>query len=241
MKKNNGSQMQIVSYGAGTNSTAMLIGLHERNEKPDIIIFADTGGERPETYAYIENMSKWCLSVGFPSIVTVSEANTLEYHCLRNRSLPSIAYGYKSCSEHYKARPQKRFLKKQGIHNYRFLIGIDAGETRRKKYENCRYPLVEWNWNRDECKKAIARSGLTNPGKSSCFFCPSCKTSEILELKRNHPDLLLRAIAMESNAKLTFIKGLGRYFAWRDIALYDDIQIDLYRYAVEKPCGCFDG
>ena len=35
----------IVSYGGGTNSTAMLVGLWERGERPDAIVFADTGGE----------------------------------------------------------------------------------------------------------------------------------------------------------------------------------------------------
>jgi hypothetical protein len=36
--------MNIVSYGGGTNSTAMLIGLWQRGVKADLILFADTGG-----------------------------------------------------------------------------------------------------------------------------------------------------------------------------------------------------
>ena len=31
--------MNILSYGAGTNSTALLVGLHERNIRPDYITF----------------------------------------------------------------------------------------------------------------------------------------------------------------------------------------------------------
>ena len=31
-------QTKIISYGAGTNSTAMLVGLHERGERPDLIL-----------------------------------------------------------------------------------------------------------------------------------------------------------------------------------------------------------
>jgi len=34
----------IVAYGAGTNSTAMLIEMQKRNVIPDLILFADTGG-----------------------------------------------------------------------------------------------------------------------------------------------------------------------------------------------------
>ena len=48
------SRHSVVSYGSGTNSTAMLVGLHERGEKPDLILFADTGGERPDTYRHKE-------------------------------------------------------------------------------------------------------------------------------------------------------------------------------------------
>ena len=39
----------IVSYGGGTNSTAMLIAMVLKGIKPDLILFADTGGELPET------------------------------------------------------------------------------------------------------------------------------------------------------------------------------------------------
>lgn len=34
----------VVSYGGGTNSTAMLIAMVLKGIKPDLILFADTGG-----------------------------------------------------------------------------------------------------------------------------------------------------------------------------------------------------
>ena len=40
----------VVSYGMGVDSTAMLIGMAQRSIRPDLILFADTGGEKPETY-----------------------------------------------------------------------------------------------------------------------------------------------------------------------------------------------
>lgn len=231
----------VVSYGAGTNSTAMLVGLHERGERPDVILFADTGGERPETYRHRDTVSGWCESVGFPRIVTVSEAETLEDNCLRRNALPGIAYGFKSCSDHYKIRPQKRWLKAQGITAPWFWVGIDAGEAHRAKYEATRYPLIEWDWGREECIKAIASAGLPQPGKSACFFCPSSRRPEILELKRTHPELLARAMAMEANAELTSIKGLGRSFSWTDFVINSDAQTDLFVHTAEIPCGCYDG
>jgi hypothetical protein len=235
------SRLSVVSYGAGTNSTAMLVGLHERGERPDLILFADTGGERPETYHHRDAVSDWCEGVGFPRIVTVAEAVSLEADCLTRGALPGIAYGFKSCSDHYKIRPQKRWLKAQGVTAPWFWVGIDAGEAHRAKYEETRYPLIEWDWARDECVEAIRRAGLPQPGKSACFFCPSSKPHEILELKRLHPDLIQRALAMEAGAELTSVKGLGRSYAWADLVRYDDAQMDMFRGAVEMPCGCFDG
>ena len=88
----------VVSYGAGTNSTALLIGLYERGERPDLILFADTGGERPETYHHRDTVNEWCTRIGFPEIVTVTTVkrdgsiNYLEQLCIDNKMLPSIAY-----------------------------------------------------------------------------------------------------------------------------------------------------
>src|SRR3546814_3316090 len=44
----------MVSLGMGVDSVAMTIALIQLGCVPDLVIFADTVGERPETYAYIE-------------------------------------------------------------------------------------------------------------------------------------------------------------------------------------------
>lgn len=87
--------MIVLSYGGGTNSTAMLVGLMERGERPDLILFADTGGEKPHTYEHIETMQRWLRAAGWPTITTVrKEGITLERDCLDRKALPSIAYGF---------------------------------------------------------------------------------------------------------------------------------------------------
>ena len=42
----------IVSYGMGVDSTALLVGFAERGIRPDMVLFADVGAEKPETYDY---------------------------------------------------------------------------------------------------------------------------------------------------------------------------------------------
>ena len=233
----------IVSYGAGTNSTAMLIGMCERGERPDLILFADTGGEKPETYRHKDAVSDWCEGVGFPRIVTVKAPNKLlEQDCIDRNALPSIAYGFKTCSLRWKKEPQDKWLRNHGRADEVSMIEIDAGEYHRATdFPKTRYPLIEWDWGRDECVEAIRRAGLPQPGKSACFFCPSSKPREILELSRTHPDLLARALAMEANAELTSVKGLGRSFAWRDLVRFNEAQIDMFAHTPEIPCGCYYG
>ena len=48
-----GREPVLAAWGAGVDSTAMLIELVERGEPVDHVLFADTGGERPATLAFI--------------------------------------------------------------------------------------------------------------------------------------------------------------------------------------------
>jgi len=53
----------VVAYGLGVDSTAMLIEFTHQGIRPDLILFADTGGEKPETYAYlavIQEYPRYC-------------------------------------------------------------------------------------------------------------------------------------------------------------------------------------
>lgn len=253
--------MKVVAYGGGTNSTAMLVYLHEQGQRPDFITFADTGAEKPHTYEHIRIVNEWCKKIGFPEITIVKKRGlkffeeSLEDNCLRKKMLPSIAYGYKTCSQKYKIQPQDMFFNNlpQAQEVWAMgkkitkLIGYDADEQRRvkdfedKKYDY-EYPLVEADWTREDCVDAIQRAGLQQPGKSACFFCPSSKKQEILELRQTYPELLERALKMEANAELTSVKGLGRNYAWADLVAFADAQIDLFSdVGKDMACGCYDG
>ncbi len=209
----------------GANSTALLIGLHQHRIPVDLILFADTGAEHPHTYAYLEVMDRWLKDHGMPPIIRVYKTTrdgkrlTLEDECLQSCSLPSIAYGFKRCSLKHKIGPQEKFCnhyppcQKAWAAGKRVVkfIGYDAGEGYRsdkvllgdladRKYSKW-YPLMEWGWTRDDCIRQIEAAGLPQPGKSSCFFCPSMKPDEITALREQHPDLFRRALALEDNAR----------------------------------------
>jgi hypothetical protein len=238
----------VVAFGGGVNSTAMLVEFQRRAIRPEVILFADTGGERPETYVAVAAVSSWCVANNFPAIETVKhhggphKDSGLEAECVRIHALPSIAYGWKKCSDKWKRRPQDAWLKANGLKDYRKAIGFDAGEERRAKFDGeCWYPLIEWNIWREECEAICVQAGLPVE-KSSCFFCPSMRKAEILALAKSNPDLMDRALAMERGAELISMKGLGRRFAWADLVRAEAAQLPLFDSdAPEIPCGCYDG
>jgi hypothetical protein len=245
----------VVSFGGGTNSAAMLIEMTRRGVKPDLIMFADTGGELPETYQFVRDFSKWLTDRGMPEVTWVRyERETLEANCIRQQMLPSLAYGFKGCSQKYKIQPQEKYANnwqrakdvwKAGGKVVK-LIGYDAGKHHRAKIPQdakyiYAYPLVEWGWGRKECVAVVKSAGF-QPAKSACFFCPAAKKWEVLSLAKTHPDLMERALEMERNAKCETVKGLGRNWRWEDLVKADEAQIKLFDDLPDMvPCGCYDG
>lgn len=257
-------ELTVLSLGGGVNSTALLVGLIEKNRAPDLILFADTGAEHSRTYIHLNELDDWLSRKGRDPIVRVSNAGregfvhkSLEDECLNNKTLPSLAFGFKGCSVKWKRQPMDRFVKmwKPAIKKWKSggrvtrLIGIDAGERHRGKIPDDKkyvyqFPLIEWNWGRAECVEAIRNAGIQVPGKSACWFCPASKKAEIIDLANNHPDLFERAIAMEQNAKedLKTVKGLARNYSWQEIVEADRQQLKMPFFTnLQEPCMCFDG
>jgi len=238
--------MNVVSFGGGTNSAAMIIGMNQRGIPIDLILFSDTGVEKPGTYDFINAFNEWLCGKGLPEITTVQkslhgEPYTLEQFCLRYGKMPSVVYGRKQCSVEFKIEPMEKFCNKhepfteawkRGEKVSRYT-GYDAGEKRRieangDKYNSDKkylyyFPLMDWKLSREDCVSLIKDAGLPPAGKSSCFFCPNNKKEEIIKLWENHPDLFRRAVAIEQNAGKTrkdgtpsAIIGLGREWTWEE-------------------------
>ena len=79
--------MNVVSFGGGTNSTAMIVGMYLHEIPVDLILFADPGAEQPHTYKYIEVFNEWLVKHGLPKITPVhcvdknGDRLTLEQRC----------------------------------------------------------------------------------------------------------------------------------------------------------------
>jgi hypothetical protein len=223
-------------FGAGVDSTAMLVALHEAGIRPDVITFADTRAEKRATYEHVERMNDVLRAWTWPTVDVcrkIPKASTgyvdLYGNCLANETLPSLAFGMKSCSQKWKAAPQDHFLKgaktgpgarpphplwtatrRAGLRITK-LIGYDCGKADVKRSSSLKrqdadfdfaYPLQLIGWTRGDCIAAITQTLGADlvPIKSACFFCPASKHWELFWLAAHQPELMDRALILERNA-----------------------------------------
>ena len=209
----------VLAYGMGVDSTALLVELTARGEPPDLVLTADTGVEKPATYAYLDVIGPWMRDRGIRhEIVSYTPKRfkhwppyySLLEMCLTNATLPSKSLGGSSCSLKYKKAPQDAFLATwqpaidtwaRGDRVIR-LIGYDDGprDTKRANYAlsiddplyECRYPLRDWHWDRDACIRRIEAEHLPVPPKSACWLCIASSPQEVRDL----PAWCLRLIVL---------------------------------------------
>ena len=264
----------LFGCGGGVNTAAAAISMQRRGFRPDLVSFADTGGaksdggEKPETYAWIETVFRpWLSRVRWPELTVVYNKSpqagyeSLEDDCLQKETMPSRAFGMSSCAMRWKIEPQDRFLthwpparaawdaKLKPIK----VLGYDAGEGSRSEiHEDKRllywYPLMEWGIDREDCEDIIRSEGLPVPPKSACFYCPSSTKEQVIQLSRKHPDLMARALKIErtaltgKHAPLKTVKGLGRAWSWADLIAADEATRAKMREAPVESCMiCDDG
>ncbi|PBN42956.1 hypothetical protein [Sphingobium sp. D43FB] len=226
----------VLAYGIGVDSTALLIELEARGEAPDLVLTADPGAEKPETYEYQKLIAAWMVARHIPYEVVRYVPRRFKHwppyysilaNVLTNATLPSISLGRHSCSLKWKVAPQDAFLKQwapakaawaRGQKVVR-LIGYDASPADTRRYAHasalddplfdCRYPLRDWNWTRDRCVARIEAAGLPVPPKSSCFFCGAIRPDEVRAL----PPWCLRLIVLieaRAEPRLRTVEGLWR-------------------------------
>jgi len=206
----------ILSLGVGINSTALLLEWTFRKLPLDYVIFADTGSEKPQTYAYLEKYVKpFCLEQRLPLI----EIRRAEKTRTGNLSWPLHRYyengnsipfrNRRETTRDWKIRPMQKWIKKNA-RPARVLIGFDFGEVGRVNDQGPNeapwitksYPLIEWKIRRPQCEEVIRRQGWPSPGKSGCWCCPFTSLVNWQLLKVQNPDLFERAARMEERARM---------------------------------------
>jgi hypothetical protein len=139
------------AYGAGVDSTAMLIELVESGQRVDVALFADTGDEKAGTYEFLVLFTRWLAERGVPlHVVRYSptrfknfpEYGTLYENLLTNGTLPGMVFGRGTCSAKWKIAPQEAWLKSWDLARAAWdlgdrvvrLIGYDSSPADRRRY-----------------------------------------------------------------------------------------------------------
>ena len=200
----------VISYGGGVQSTALVI-LAMRNQWPvDEIVHVDlTDAESPSTREYVARFRKW-LRNEFGREITIIERD-LYGDMLKHPEFTPVPWHGKyqpfmlrrQCTREYKVAPIQRYLTQkypQGLIKLR--LGISADEwTRMRQSSHSRiehvYPLVDGMISRRHCLEIIRDAGLELPQKSSCWFCPYRSTGSQWALIRQYPHLAEMASELE--------------------------------------------
>ena len=200
---------QIASFGCGVDSVAMVLLKSDYDE----IIFADTGSEMPQTYAYLDYFEK---KSGLKITKVKSKEGNIYDYFTKGKSQPSKFRHF--CSDKFKISPIRKYLREKygKKETFEMNVGIDYSEFHRcrtsdVKYIVNKYPLVEQKLNRDQLIEIIKSKGYEVPIKSGCFFCCFQTKQGWMNLRNNNSDLWEKAKQLEKNSNtkepLIRIKG----------------------------------
>ncbi len=229
--------MNYLSYGGGVNSTAMLLLLLDEGWEFEVV-YVDHGCDWPETRNYVYWLSKQTpITVIKPD---VQGYDNLYDHCLVKGIIPSRMLRW--CTDKFKVTPLHSYFQGPAFN----LIGISTEESHRVKLDvrkgiESRFPLIEYEIDREECKKIILDHGLPLPIKSGCWFCPYQPVGEWRRLRRVHPDLFCKAVRLENQAiEARAERGKAPlYLSNRPLGmLVHENQDELFAEFAPPPCNC---
>ena len=218
--------MNVLSFGAGTQSTAMVLLAIEKRILIDLIVFADTGAETPAVIEHavkmqelvknetnipfiiaypkqgaIENIENYLYGSGtrnvFPFWV---KSGLLKRQCTGDFKIIPIQ---KAIREYLGIKPGKHFPKKE-LH-VNMSLGITTDEIMRAKdnitkWITNKYPLLELGWDRQDAIKYCSQHGI-KPPRSACFFCPYKNKNEWNELSEQEPNLYKKAVEYDNRLR----------------------------------------
>ena len=193
----------VLSFGGGVNSVALMILLLRDGMPLDEAVFADTGGEVPETYDYLSIAGDYLGNNGVPLTVLSKNGRSLYDVAWDRRVFPSAIWRWST--RDFKITPILRHYRSFDTHINQYLA-IAWDEVHRMKdsrvdYVTNLYPLIDRRMTRADCVALIEDAQLPVPQRSSCFFCPFNSVDRWRWLYETHPELFERAMALEERSK----------------------------------------
>lgn len=205
--------IRALSFGAGIQSTAMLVLAARQEIDFPLAIMADTGAENPATLDYIDTYARpFAEEYGIELVVVKHAKETLTERVLRQKGVTipmrNSATGgplLRGCTRDFKVRPIAAELKRRGATRAApavVALGISWDESERMRdstvpYEVFDFPLIDRRMRRDQCMTLIQSAGLPVPPKSACWMCPYTSLARWREMATSQPGVFAQAVAFE--------------------------------------------
>ena len=161
-----------MSYGGGKQTVAIVtLILEGKLPKPDFMVIADTGREVQTTWDYLENVVQPAVKqIGLKVEIAGHEYSNHDLYKSGDLLLPTFTRQNGSigkmptfCSDEWKQRVIRRWLRKRGVNDTDVWLGISMDEAERMKDSGLNwyrhvYPLIEITpMNRSACVNQIIR------------------------------------------------------------------------------------
>lgn len=212
--------LNVISYGGGVQSTALLVMAAQKHIAYKTFLFCNVGedSEHPKTLAYVHDIAMpYANAHGIELIelhkTRLGEPETLYQRLMRpDRSvgipvrMSNGAPGRRACTKDFKIMVVAKWLREHGATAKTPAtvgMGISLDEFQRMRndsgldYEHLDYPLIDQRFTRDMCIELIGQAGLPIPPKSSCWFCPFHTIRKWQEMREQEPDLFWKAAELE--------------------------------------------
>lgn len=206
----------VWSYGGGTQTAAIaVLILQGKLPRPDVVVMADTAREIESTWQYLRDVVQ-------PALDTIGLTVQVAGHELSNYDLwksddyllipafTSQANGGKLptyCSDEWKQRPIRRWLRQQDINDCDVWLGISTDEIERMKPSGLNwyrhvYPLIELvPTSRVNCSALVESFGWPMPPKSRCWMCPNQSPLMWSDMRKQQPAEFAKAVAFEQEVQ----------------------------------------
>ncbi|HKA75317.1 MAG TPA: phosphoadenosine phosphosulfate reductase family protein [Xanthobacteraceae bacterium] len=212
----------LVSFSGGRTSGYMLRRILDEGLQPDVhVVFADTGKERAETYAFVEACAQqWQVIIhhverpgGFTQLIT-------DRSCLPN---PVQRF----CTQELKIRPMRDWMRARGYDHWTSIVGIRADEPRRVARLR---EATESRHERWDIALPLADAGITEAdvmafwaaqsfdlhlrqSEGNCDLCFLKGSRKRQQIMRDRPDLAVWWIEQERRMGDVFRRGSPSYAA----------------------------
>ena len=213
-----------VSVSGGKDSSALLLLMLERDMPIDVVLFADTGMEFPEMYDHLHKLDELLYHERHIHITTLRHPHGFEWMMFEEKKTkpssiekrqkwgvpiygnggpgPYVRWCTGQLKTHLISKEVNRLKRQNAAVQY---VGIAADESHRcKEDKHKRYPLVEWGIT--EALEICYGRGFDWSGlyeiyhRCSCWCCPFQRIDELRKLRRYHPHLWQRLLALDRRA-----------------------------------------